>query len=121
MLTYSRYFYFYLDLIFLIKIISQKGVSLLNLNNEEDAITTLDLALELNADSFDAYNYKGIAYHNLKNYEEAIRMFDNAIQINPKFVDAYCFKGSNFLLHLLFIKIVLTSVCIINKAFHYIT
>ena len=74
-------------------------MSLLNLNNEEDAITTLNIAIELNEDSFDAHNYKGIAYHNLKNYEEAIRMFDNAIQINPKFVDAYCFKGSNFFLH----------------------
>ena len=69
-----------------------KGISLSELEKQEEAIVCFDEAIKFNLDD-DVYIYKGIALQGLEKHEEAIGCFDEAIKLNSKNYLTYHFKG----------------------------
>ena len=69
-----------------------KGISLLELEKQEEAIGCFDEAIKFNLND-DVYIYKGIALQELEKQEEAIGCFDEAIKLNSKNYSTYYFKG----------------------------
>ncbi|MBR3498505.1 MAG: tetratricopeptide repeat protein [Selenomonadaceae bacterium] len=61
-----------------------------------NAIQDFNKAIELNPNSYSAYNNLGIVYSSLDLYELAIQKFNKAIQINPNYASAYHNRGAAF-------------------------
>lgn len=55
----------------------------------ENALSECELAIQLNPDLADAYNYRGVIYDALNQRNEAITNYRKAIQLNPKLREAW--------------------------------
>jgi len=72
---------------------NNKGASLANLGQHEEAIASFDRAIEINPRLELAWHNKGGALHRLGRTEEAIACYDRALQINLRYADAWSNKG----------------------------
>jgi tetratricopeptide (TPR) repeat protein len=62
-------------------------------NNFSKALEHIDLAIQLNPQNPNAWNYRGVILCSLRQYGEAIKAFDNAIMLNSQFAEAWKNKG----------------------------
>lgn len=62
-----------------------KGRALLDLGKFQEAITSLNKAIELTStkENADYYFYRGVAYSNLDDYKNALENFEKAVTLNP--------------------------------------
>src|SRR5271157_2628413 len=65
-----------------------------NSNKYDEAIKTLDKALEINPQDSNAWLYKGNVLSDLNKSDEAIKAYDKAIGINPQNSIAWNNKGN---------------------------
>lgn len=63
------------------------------LERYEEAIATFDKVIELNPNSYKAWNYRGYILVNLERDEEALDSFDRALNIHPKAAEVYYNKA----------------------------
>ncbi len=56
---------------------------------QDEAITELNKAIEMNPKHAEAYYNRGIAYYNKGQHDKAIADYNKAIEINPKHIGAY--------------------------------
>ena len=68
--------------------LNNKGLSLRNLKNDEEAIEYFDKVLAIDPNNINALNNKGLSLGNLKNFEEAIECYDKVLAIDSKHFDA---------------------------------
>jgi len=66
----------------------EKGNSLLEDGEFNDALGFFEQALLLNQDDPDLWNYKGITLRSLGRYEEAMECFNKSLKIDPRDKDA---------------------------------
>ena len=66
-----------------------QGVNLIKKGQYNEAIVSLDQAIQIDPDYALAYNYRGLAYFRTKSFDKALTDFDKAIQLNPNFAVAY--------------------------------
>ncbi len=71
-----------------------RGKSLYELHEYEEALEKFDKGLEINLEDADIWRYKGSTLYMLGRYEEALEAFDRSLEINPKDANAWSFKGS---------------------------
>jgi len=76
-----------------IAILFGKGLSLLNLDQQEKAIGCFDKILQLDPTHGEALAKKGMALEQLDRLEEAIACYDRAVGVNPLLTVAYLRKG----------------------------
>ena len=62
----------------------EKGKTLLDDCNFDDALGFFEQALLLNRTDPDLWNYKGIALRSLGRYEEAMECFNKSLEIDPR-------------------------------------
>ena len=74
--------------------LSNKGESLRYLGKYEDAIESLNKALEIDPGLAEAFNNKAIVFSDLGKHKEAIDFYDSALKIKPEYADAWFNKGS---------------------------
>lgn len=63
------------------------------LEKYEEAIASFDKTIELNPDSYKAWNSKGYLLVQLERDEEALASFDKALEINSTYAPAYYNKA----------------------------
>ena len=73
---------------------ASRGISYAELGRHEDAITNLDIAIQLKPDFAEAYTNRGIVSKMLGRHEDAIADYDKAIQLKPEFAEAYANRGT---------------------------
>ena len=66
-----------------------QGVNLIKKEQYNEAIVSLDQAIQIDPDYALAYNYRGIAYFRTKSFDKALTDFDKAIQLDPNLAAAY--------------------------------
>ena len=70
-----------------------KGISLVELEKYEDAVTCYDKAATIDAnDSLIWYN-RGVALTQLEKYDDAISSYEKAIEVSPGYADAWYNKA----------------------------
>lgn len=74
----------------------RKGVTLLDINEEYDALVCLNTAVKLSPRSFKARYNRGKCHLLLKNYEESIADFQQAVTIKPKHAAAHEYLAEGF-------------------------
>lgn len=74
----------------------RKGVTLLDINEEYDALVCLNTAVKLSPRSFKARYNRGKCHLLLKNYEESIADFQHAVTIKPKHAAAHEYLAEGF-------------------------
>ncbi len=74
-----------------------KGNSLVDRGEFEEAIKFYDKALEIDSQDIVALANKGTALDQLGRYKEAIECFDKVLEVNPKDVEALNNKGSSLI------------------------
>jgi len=70
-----------------------RGITLGNLQQYEEAIAYFDRAIQIKPDLPYAWYCRGLALNKLKRYEEAIASYDRAIQIKPDYSKAWYNKA----------------------------
>lgn len=70
-----------------------KSYALIQLNNYEDAVRTIDEGLAIYPGDFMLWNNKGYALYNLGNYSEALKSYDMAISFNQNYTPSLVNKG----------------------------
>jgi|GEM_PF-2088966 len=73
-----------------------KGAALISLGRFEEAIESLDRALEINPRNEVTWNNKGNALSRLGRHEEAIDCYERALKINPHYEVAWNNKGNAY-------------------------
>ncbi|HXV39245.1 MAG TPA: tetratricopeptide repeat protein [Nitrosopumilaceae archaeon] len=71
-----------------IKNFIEKGKSLVEDGNYEEALKFFDKALELDPNDHKIWNQKGIALRSMGRYNEAIECFNKSLELVPKDLDA---------------------------------
>ena len=66
-----------------------EGIELTNQSKFEDALESLNKAIELNPSNALSYFSKAIAYHNLGQFRAAYENYGKAILLDKKMIDAY--------------------------------
>ena len=66
-----------------------EGIELTNQSRFEDALESLNKAIELNPSNALSYFSKAIAYHNLGQFRAAYENYGKAILLDKKMIDAY--------------------------------
>jgi tetratricopeptide (TPR) repeat protein len=79
------------------RILLNRGVSKLNIEDQEDAMRDFELAIEHNPLNIAAYNYRGMINYRNARYNEAIEDFDRIIGIQPQNEIAYYNRGMAYL------------------------
>jgi tetratricopeptide (TPR) repeat protein len=79
-----------------ITVLLGKGQSLLNLDQNEEAVACFDQALSLDANHPDALVKKGAALERLRKLDEALACYDRAIAADGSLTVAYLHKGGIF-------------------------
>lgn len=72
----------------------EKGADYFNKGNYDSAIYHFTLAIRLDTNKAESYNYRGLAYYRKKKYDSAILDYDTAIQLNPAYSRAFANKGN---------------------------
>ncbi len=72
------------------------AISLTDLGKYQEAIASLDKALEINPDLDLAWNNHGAALFSLGKHQEAIADYDKAIEINPDYHEAWYNKAASY-------------------------
>ena len=62
-----------------------QGVNLIKKGQYNEAIVSLDQAIQIDPNFALAYNYRGLAYFRTKSFDKALTDFDKAIQLDPNF------------------------------------
>jgi tetratricopeptide (TPR) repeat protein len=70
-----------------------KSYALIQLNNYDDAIKTVDQGLAIYPRDFMLWNNKGYSFFKLDNYTEALKSYDMAISIDQNYTGALINKG----------------------------
>ena len=73
--------------------LNNKGVALVNLGRDKEAITCYDEAIRINPGDALVWTNKGVALGSLGRYKEEITCYDEAIRINPGYAKAWTNKG----------------------------
>jgi len=73
-----------------------RGISHLEKEQIDDAISDFNKAIELNPRNAAAYISRGIAYYKQGQIDQAISDYDKAIEINPEYAEAYYNRGNAF-------------------------
>jgi superkiller protein 3 len=60
-----------------------RSLILLKLRRYEEALSSYNLAIQLNPNNSDIWNNRGIVLENLQRYHQAMRSFEQAIKIDP--------------------------------------
>ena len=68
---------------------TQLGLVLLALGKYEDALTSLNRAIELDPKFYAAYGNRGIAHSRIGETDLALADYDQEIELNPDYVLAY--------------------------------
>jgi TolA-binding protein len=76
-----------------IKMLLDKGQSLLNLNKTDEAVRCFDDVLALEPDNTEALVKKGTAFEKMRKLPEAIECYDRAIAVDGSMTIAYLYKG----------------------------
>ena len=63
------------------------------MQNNEDAIKDIDIAIKYDPNNHLFYNGKGVSLIALNKYQEAVKNFDTCIKLNPDFGQAYFNRG----------------------------
>ena len=66
-----------------------QGVNLIKKGQYNEAIVSLDQAIQIDPNYALAYNYRGLAYFRTKSFDKALTDFDKAIQLDPNLAVAY--------------------------------
>jgi tetratricopeptide (TPR) repeat protein len=77
-----------------VKAYSIKGLAIMNLGKNEEALEYYEKSIELDSDNYVSYVNKGNAFANLKKIDEAIECYNKAIEINTNCAVAYNNKGN---------------------------
>ena len=67
---------------------------MLNLDRNQDALTSFNRAVKLKADLHEAWFGKGLALKRIGKYKEAITSYDRAITIKPDYYEAWSNRGA---------------------------
>ena len=78
------------------EIVYNRGVYLQLQEQQEEAISQFDEAIQLDPWHVGAYNNRGIAYQNLGQYDRAIQDYDEAIRLNPQNTMTYNNRGGAY-------------------------
>ncbi|PPS23142.1 tetratricopeptide repeat protein [Brachyspira murdochii] len=70
-----------------------EGVNYYNKKQFEDALKTLNKAIELDPNKAKAYLYRGVSQLVMGRNEEAIKDFDKAIELDPNYPKFYLYRG----------------------------
>ncbi len=70
-----------------------RALAKIDIKQFKEAKEDLDKVIELQQDSYLAYNKRGCVMYRLGNLDEAILDLDKSIKINPDFAESYCNKG----------------------------
>jgi tetratricopeptide (TPR) repeat protein len=73
-----------------------RGISHLENEQIDDAISDFNKAIELNAGFAAAYIYRGIAHYKQGQFNQAISDYNKAIEINPEYAEVYYNRGDAF-------------------------
>jgi tetratricopeptide (TPR) repeat protein len=76
-----------------VRLLLGKGLSMLNLDNPEDALVCFDEALSLEPKNTEGLVRKGTALERLQRLDEAIECYDRAIEADGSMTIAYLHKG----------------------------
>jgi len=71
----------------------EKGLTLADLGQFEDALESYKRALEINPHSFRAFKNRANVLYRVGRYDEAIDDFKKALEINPQLIDAWYGMG----------------------------
>jgi len=72
----------------------ERGITLENASNVQEAMEAFDKAIELDPQAAWAYYNRGLAYGKVGDYRQAIRDFDKVIELNPQAAWAYKDRGA---------------------------
>ncbi len=75
-----------------------RGLSLVELENYEEAISSFDKALEIQPSSFKIWDKRGYTLVRLGRDEEAITNFNKALELNPEYGSALYHKAACYAL-----------------------
>ncbi|MBF0540923.1 MAG: tetratricopeptide repeat protein [Nitrospirae bacterium] len=76
--------------------LNEKGLSLYNNGNYEDAINHFNKIIKVNPQYSDAYYNRGNSYYCLGNYQHAINDYNKAIELKPQNVESYYSRGLSY-------------------------
>lgn len=74
-----------------------EGIKLTNKGQFQDALKSLEKALDLNSDNALIHFSKAVVYHNLNQLRAAYENYSNAIKIDAKMIDAYYNRAQTIL------------------------
>ncbi len=74
-----------------------EGIKLTNQGQFQDALKSLEKALDLNSDNALIHFSKAVVYHNLNQLRAAYENYSNAIKIDEKMIDAYYNRAQTIL------------------------
>jgi tetratricopeptide (TPR) repeat protein len=75
---------------------NNKGLALLDLDENEKAYQAYESALKADPQQFDALFNMAVTLNKLKKYPEAIKVYDRALAVKPDYADAYYSRGQVF-------------------------
>jgi tetratricopeptide (TPR) repeat protein len=73
----------------------EHGISLANLEKYQEAISSYDRALKIDANNINAWYNRGISLAELRKHEEAINSYDRALKIDANNINAWLYRGNS--------------------------
>jgi tetratricopeptide (TPR) repeat protein len=77
--------------------LNNRAMKLIEAGDYQEAISTLNQAVNLNPGQLEAYLNRGVAYSELNSHASAIANYDKAIQLAPNNAEAYYYRGDEYL------------------------
>ncbi|EAW34211.1 hypothetical protein L8106_08891 [Lyngbya sp. PCC 8106] len=77
--------------------LNNRAMKLIESGDYQEAISTLNQAVNLNPGQLEAYLNRGVAYSELNSHASAIANYDKAIQLAPNNAEAYYYRGDEYL------------------------
>lgn len=77
--------------------LNNRAMKMIESGNYQEAISTLNQAVNLNPGQIEAYLNRGVAYSELNSHASAIANYDKAIELAPNNAEAYYYRGDEYL------------------------